>query len=38
LMQNVSLNEVFDVLKETHGMKYQKMCEKEFQIQLLSCK
>ena len=38
LMQNVSLNEVFDVLKETHSMKYQKMGEKEFQIQLLSCK
>jgi len=37
LMQNVSLDEVFDVLKETHNLKYQKIGESKFEIRFLDC-
>lgn len=38
LMQNVSIDEVFDVLQETYNLKYQKTGSKSFEIQLLNCK
>ncbi len=37
LMQNVSLDEVFAVLKETHNLKYQKIGVNKFEIRFLDC-